>query len=370
MTAKVLLCVAAVWCLASPVAADTVLLANGGQVDGTVDAVILSSEGSARTIHRGVFVNVLLGDSGTDEIKLDDGSTVTGRVESLQVKSVGGILALKREEVRAVKLVSGPADETRDEYLAKRAEVKDTDAVGLYELANWCKQKELTAEVHQLARLSLTADPNSKVADLAHLLLGHIVVDGQWREPPPLWADAGSTTEPAVAEVKASSEAIALFKKLNDEYIVKEKQASEKDQAAIKTQYQKQVDATELRLKQLTNEMERLDRRRVVLRDRLRREQLDRSQSLVLQDEIDDNRLAYDQKKKDYQRTYEAGLALAEKIRAAKASARDRAAARAERMDIARIKIDRLLRIGKQLTEPDMRAIFEAALNEPPKKPG
>jgi hypothetical protein len=89
-----------------------------------------------------------------------------------------------------------------------------------------------------------------------------------------------------------------------------------------------------------------------------------------LQNQIDDNRLAYDQKKKDYQRTYEAGLALAEKIKAAKASARSRAAARAERLDIARVKIDRLLRIGKQLTEADMRAIFDAALNEPAKKTG
>ncbi len=224
MKAKlIILGVMVLGCVALSAAADTVLLANEGRVEGSVDTIVFSSEGKTRTIQRGAFSDISLSDRGADVVKLEGGVTASGRVESLQIKSVGGILTFKRGELRTVAVVPGKMDETRKEYFKKRAAVKGNDAEGLYELANWCKQNTLLPEAYNLARLSLKTDPNSKVADLAHQLLGHVLVDGQWEEPPtPV---AGSTTAPAAATTQSeepppatiSPETVELYKGLCDE---------------------------------------------------------------------------------------------------------------------------------------------------------
>ena len=116
--------VASVLIVAGAAPADTVTLATGGKVEGTVDEIAFLQKGVSKTLRRDEFAAILLDREDPDKVTLNDGTIQEGELVSLQVKSVAGLLTFKRAQLSAVAIAKVSLDKLRKEYLLRRAKVK------------------------------------------------------------------------------------------------------------------------------------------------------------------------------------------------------------------------------------------------------
>ncbi len=197
---------AAALLLLRPADADTLTLAEGGQISGSVIQVSFQADGKSAAYPRNDLSSVWVSNFSGDSLTLKSGGRIEGKLVSIQMKTVGGALTFARADVADVKLVNDPlADVQRQLLASRRAKIADTDAKGLIELAEWCKANDLAAEAAELAQASLKADPKGETAEKAHKLLGHVLVDGQWLTQPEAAQQGRPAGGPAIATEPAGA---------------------------------------------------------------------------------------------------------------------------------------------------------------------
>jgi len=113
-----------------------------------------------------------------DEVHLNDGSIIIGRVEErgdeILVTRGGNSARYPRAMVR--KIVYAPLPE--EIFESRKAELKEGDAAGRAELARWCSREKLKAEAAKMWRAVIAIDPDHAEARKA---LGYTKLeDGRW----------------------------------------------------------------------------------------------------------------------------------------------------------------------------------------------
>jgi hypothetical protein len=366
--------------------ADTLELENGGKVDGTIDEIVFLQAGEKKTLRAGQFQAVSLSPRGSDTVRLSDGGSLEGELLSLKVKTVGGLIPFKRAQLARIRVAQADLSDRRREYLRRRAAVDKDDAAGLYKLAVWCREHELRAEARDLAALCLKAEPTPEIATLAHRILGHVLEDGRWVDPatvtPPddedeTPAEPKKGPEPGTGEVDPAL--ARYFTQLCEEYAQKAEKARTEDWEAVKGAYQKDWDRLNLNVKKVREDLESSNKKRIRLRDEIRDElrrgeggypdDPETASEQRRKDRIDDLRRQYDRVRNrcerlesSYEKVRKDRLRLAVKIKSAQAKARERAGDREQRLAIAKSRIERLLRLGRPVTEDDIKKAFETAL--------
>lgn len=161
--------------------ADVFKLRTGGQVKGSLQEVVFLQDGNRVKYARARLGAVWLSQTGRDRLDLADGTAVEGEIVSATIRTVGGPIAFERNDLSVVTMESDPETEAKRRELAeKKAELDPKDAVGLFELSQWCESKKLKTEAAELARASLEIDPEHEDAEQAHLFLGHVLHEDQW----------------------------------------------------------------------------------------------------------------------------------------------------------------------------------------------
>ena len=370
--------------LAAP--ADTLLLRSGGKVRGTVHEAVFLRQGKRVVYLHGQFDQITLNEAAPDTVRRTTGVVEKGELLSVRIKSVGGILTFKRTRLKSVFIGEAIPDKTRQEYLARRAALKDGDAAGLCELAAWCEKQGLKAEARDLASRALKADPAPEVAVQAHRMLGHVLRDGRWvkpgapKEPEPEGPEQPEP-EPPAKRAKAGPEQVRLARGLFTEYEQKSDEAKDQDRQAVKDFYREPWAKAHARIREAKKKYNKAVQRRDKLRDDIRAEKRrgeggypenPKSYTEVRRKErIDDLRREHDQvhsrlsrQEDEIARLEKERVRTALKIKAAKAKVSRRATKRGGRLTVARSKIERLLGLGHPLSEADMRAILEDALQD------
>jgi hypothetical protein len=385
---RTLVCAVLLAALSPAAAADTISLTGGGKVRGSVDAVVFLQEGKKKTFQRGEFVGLCLNETGLDIIQLNADKTEKGELVCVRVKSIGGVLTFPRARIAVVTIAKSDTDKLRAEYLRRRAAIRKDDAQAMYDLAAWCKEHSLAAEANDLAERCLAAEPGDELAVLAHRMLGHVFRDGRWVQPARLKAeeneekpDKDKTSEPvresAPEEIDPAS--AQTFRELAEEYAEKVKIADERDEAAVRDAYEERWNSVIAESKKLRKTLEQKNDRRVRLRDNIRSEKRkgeggypDNPKTYdegKRKERIDELRRQYDRVRdevrrleKAYKKSRKEILHVGLKIKASKSAAHKRGVQRRNNFNVARSKIQRLLRLKKRLSEAEMRAIFETVL--------
>ena len=136
----------------------------------------------------------------TDTVELANGKVIEGTIESSDEHTVtvrldqGGTVALSRSQIRSITQATG----VRDELQRMERQLDDRDAVSLYRLANWCGQNELEDDRSRLLWQTLELDRNHTSArkDLGYeshkgvwwrerdraVALGQIPIDNGWQK--------------------------------------------------------------------------------------------------------------------------------------------------------------------------------------------
>jgi len=380
---------------ARPTFSDTVELAGGGKLLGTVEIVTLLVDGKEKTFEQGEFTGVVLGKHGVDQIKLLDGRATVGTFVSLRIRSVGGLLTFGRDDVAAVDATDTRMRELKKQYELKRGKIEKNDTAALYALAVWCRENGLEEEARNLAGQILGLKPEPELAVRAHKMLGHVLVDGKWSEPPKpkepeepededepgfpdfdkpddtgpfdddaQWDDSEEPTEEAEPN-ETASEAIKLCKELHGEYSRKAEEARADDYDAVKRAFQTTYDRVRTELVQLKKDIPRAEEQKQRIRDDLREEKRRRNRNEDrinrLEDDYDEILDDLAKMNNSYTNAINTYRVLAATVKAAKAQVRERAFARQQKVNVAKYKIERFLRAGKTLSEQDMRAIFEGS---------
>jgi len=367
-----------------PALADTLLLADGGKVDGTIDEVILLQNGEEKKFSAGKFTAVRLDPKGQDVVQVDAKTAETGGLVSVRVRSVGGLLTFKRAELTAIAVGQAGVDELLKQYNAKRAEVKDDDAAGLYELAQWCRDNNLRMQARDLGELCLKTNPKPELEVLVHRFLGHVLKDGKWvvpemQPPPDDTQPVRPTPQPEPGTTKVDPALAALGNKLAAEYGQKAADTRSKDREAVKTTYEAKWTKVLADLKKAKDEYDQATRRKKEISDDIAAERRRIGYSNVPTDMID---AGVRQRIVDLQREYDkanekAGqlestivkarreeFQLASKIKSALSDASSRADSREQRVSVAKSRVERLLLTGGKPTEAEMRAIYDEAMKD------
>lgn len=382
--------------LARPTSADTVELAGGGKVLGTVEIITVLIGGEEQTLAQGEFTGVVLGKNGVDEIELLDGKTKIGTFVSLRIRSVGGLLTFERDDIAAVDATETRMRELKKQYELRKAKIKKNDTEALYVLALWCRENGLEDEARRLAGQILDLEPAPGLAVHVHKMLGHVLVDGEWTEPPKPketkepededefgfpdfdkpddtdpFGDDDESDDPEDQSEEAEpgetpSEPRKLCKKLHQEYSRKADEARADDQDAVKRAFQTTYERVRVEVVRLRAEIPKTEAHKQKLHDDLRAEKArkNRNEGRIreLDDEYDKTLDDLAKMKRSYTTAINVYRVLAAKVQTAKAKVRKRAFERQQRVNVAKSKIERFLHLGKTLTEQDMRAIFEGSL--------
>lgn len=378
---RTILCLTALLIVGAPSLADTVVLEAGGKVEGTVDEIVFLLAGANRKFQRGQFVGVNLSKAAKDTLHLKEGAAKKGELISLQLKSIGGLLTFTRIELKSVTVAATPVSEVGQEYLLKRAQIKDGDGEGLYTLAAWCEKSGLRVEAHDLARRCLDAQPKEETAVLAHRMLGHIFRDWKWIEPGPPKDPKSEPAKPQPEPGKVDRASLVLLRNLVKEYAEKSKEAESKDRETAKSAYLSKLQDSQAKVRKLKKEIDanekKLDRYRDDIRreqnrsdggypsnprtdeERRRRDRIDR-----LRRERDRIERALEQQERSHKRTRRDLIRLVRTAQAAMSKVRSRRTARGQRLEIAESKVEGKLFGGSKMTEQEMRGVFDQAMKD------
>lgn len=364
--------------------ADVLQVAGGGGLRGTLKDVTVLVKDKEVTCVRADIKKIKLVRSGRIVLTQEDGSRLRGDLVSLKFKSLAGELTFERSNVVSLKLVSDPLAAARKKFAEKRAAVDDDDAGALLELAQWCDGRGLKAEAVRCARECLAAKPDAEAAEKAHKLLGHVQYKGQWMPP----ADAlkkkqeegdsdspddetDDTENPAASTKEQFAAAVRKNVGLYETFKQRIEDAKDEELGALKKEYGKKWDDTEVLIKTLTAEIKEREKARASERETHRKElQAAHHTKAKIEDLL---KVRFD----DFNSVYN------KKIRAAREA---RLKARVERGKLAGIikplrekiarkanqakagtrlvfqRHERILRDGKLLTEEQMMKAFEAGL--------
>ena len=170
--------------LARIAAADVVVMKEGGRLSGELKEVEIAIDATTSfTLGRSEVEDVLIRAKGRDEVNLKDGRTLIGRVARLHFRGPAGLLKLKREQLQ--RLTVGPSRKSpqREEFEKRWKQLHPDDAVGFYQLGQWCRKNQLPTPALRCMRKSLEIDPKHPFADAAHRAVGHVRYHGQWMTP-------------------------------------------------------------------------------------------------------------------------------------------------------------------------------------------
>ncbi|MBI5368870.1 MAG: HEAT repeat domain-containing protein [Planctomycetes bacterium] len=114
-----------------------------------------------------------------DLVELTTGGLLEGRVTDLgdEIRVEGRLGSVKLAKSRVKRIVPGPL--SWEEYPRRAAALDAHDGNGHWELACWCRARELWREAEQELKATLVADPQHEGA---HRALGHVQVNGVWME--------------------------------------------------------------------------------------------------------------------------------------------------------------------------------------------
>jgi hypothetical protein len=115
--------------------------------------------------------------SAADEIELENGRVLEGKVEdlgdSIRLTRSGSSVTYPKHMVRRIEYRKTP----EEVYADKARELKDGDLEGHLKLGRWCLEKKLSAEAALEFRKVVAVDPDHGEARTA---LGHRLHQGQW----------------------------------------------------------------------------------------------------------------------------------------------------------------------------------------------
>jgi hypothetical protein len=126
-------------------------------------------------------VALLAGAASADIIHYKDGRTVEGRIldrtaTHITVDTEFGKLKIELSKIERIEEKTTPAEELE----ARRAEIAEGDAAGLFELALWARDASLDKDYRRLLHEVIELAPSHA---LANELLGRVKVDGVWMAP-------------------------------------------------------------------------------------------------------------------------------------------------------------------------------------------
>ena len=198
--------------------ADTVSLASGGKITGTITQATFIRDGEEVVLGKDQLSDV-------EEFRLAAGEDIvvlgeeewTGKVKEIVIKSIGGELKFSRSKITGIVKELSERERLRAEYAKRKKALPETDAQGWYALAEWADRMRLRRESQSAARESLVIDPEHKKSADAHRLLGHTFKDGQW-------LSAAEARELEELEEKRKEEEMRAkgFVKVGDEWVTPE----------------------------------------------------------------------------------------------------------------------------------------------------
>jgi hypothetical protein len=366
------------------VRADVLQVAGGGGLKGTLTEVTVLVKDKEVTRARTDIKKIKLVRSGRIVLTQEDGSRLRGELVSLKFKSLAGELTFERSNVVSLKLVSDPLAAARKEFAEKRAAADDDDAGALLKLAEWCDGRGLKTEAVRCARQCLAAKPDAEAAEKAHKLLGHVQYKGQWMAP----ADAlkkrqeegdsdspddetDDTESPATSTKEKFAAGVRQNAALYETFKQRIQDAKDKELGALKKEYSKKWDDTEVLIKTLTAEIKEREKARASERETHRKElQAAHHTKAEIEDllkaRFDDFNSAYNKKiravrearlKAKVERGRLAGIIKPLRGKIARKASQAKAGTR-----LVFQRHERILRDGKLLTEEQMMKAFEAGL--------
>ena len=359
----------AVFLLAGPAFADTLTLKNGGTVEGLIETIVFRHLDKKISYERAEVASIAL-DAGNlpDTIILANELDKSGELVSVTVRTVAGVLSFGRERLAKIEIKDGPLHKRVAEFKRRRAAIQNNDAAGLCKLAVWCKDNALVAEARATATECLELKPDDDTAATAHLILGHELKDGRWREPPRPAAKPAAKDEPkpTVTAKAVDAALVALMEKIIAEYGVWAAQAKQADHEKWKKKYEpvwekarQMVADAKAALDKSKGDQKRLADEVRVQRARCKTNKcpLIKKRADDLQKQLNGERSNGSRLQKEYSNLKTKRLGLVSRMKAARSRIRWRGEARVRRVALAKSKITRLLRMGRQLTEAEMRQI-------------
>lgn len=121
---------------------------------------------------------VFVSPAWADVVYLKSGGTLEGKVlsqteEEVVIELAHGKMAIPASNVLSIEKKPTPIDEYRE----RRTALDSSDASACFDLARWCRAKNLNREYRECLALVILADPGHAEARRA---LGHIESDGRW----------------------------------------------------------------------------------------------------------------------------------------------------------------------------------------------
>ncbi|MBI2192266.1 MAG: hypothetical protein HYU36_09800 [Planctomycetes bacterium] len=170
---------AVAWPLAH-VSADSLQLKDGGKLEGTLEQIVLADGGKSLGAADLEKLQDIHLSAEKDQIVLQGGQVITGRIQSLVLKTVGGRQTLARDRIAAYERKASKANEAVQELRKRQAALAADDAEGHYQLGVWARSVKLSREANGLFQKSLEINPSHPFADQAHGALGHKKVNEEW----------------------------------------------------------------------------------------------------------------------------------------------------------------------------------------------
>ncbi|MFO7899410.1 MAG: hypothetical protein R6V58_10175 [Planctomycetota bacterium] len=251
---------------------DTLVLKDGDKLTGEVGALTVRLADGEKELSRGEFVGLSLGE--TDTVRLKGDKSVGGRLVAVQVELGEERRRLRREELASVRIDYDPLAAARREFQVRRARLDKTDPAAICELALWCREQGLTAEMRAMAETCIRAGPSSGAAVLAHRLLGHEIRDGKWVNPrrPPIPDEPDVEVEPGPA---ADADSLAAYRDTVKLYVQKVAEARATERDAVEDFYRPDLQKLFDKTRELKKEYEKKKDRLDDVRDDIRHEKDD-----------------------------------------------------------------------------------------------
>lgn len=371
-----LACAGAVLLVCVAAEADVLKFTNGGELKGALEEVELLADGKTVKYGRGDVMAVWLSETGKDNVQMKDGTKQEGELASVKFKSIGGLLTFPRKELASIVLGEDTLEAARKEYQAKRAKVGVDDAKGLFELAQWCREKGLKAESVELARASLTADANSEVAAKAHELAGDVLYKDKWMtaaeaaklreqeagkvEPPKDPAPPVEQPKLTDDQIKALKESAAKNEELYKTYQGKAEDLRKDEFSKAKGKFESEWKALEKRVSDLNASIKADEDKIADLKKQYGTERYTTGYTWSTDLKTANDKL--DKDKDDLKKAKVEAARMARQWETASSVVTSNAAKRRGRVTLAYQRHQRLLLTGRSVTADEMTNAFEAAL--------
>ena len=356
------LCALAFLLLAGPAFADTLTLENGGKVEGPIETVVFRQQDKKTSYERAEVASITLkGGKALDTIMLANGIDQSGELVSLTVRTIAGVLSFGRDRLVKIEIQERPLYKRVAEFKRRRAAIQDNDAAGLCKLAVWCQDNALVAEARATAQECLELKPDDATAATAHVILGHVLKDGKWLE------SARSAVQPAATAKSVDPALGALMTKIIAEYGVWATEAKQSDQDKWKTTYEPKWTKAREKVAKAKGELDKSEAEKTRLRDEIRAEKKrcrDNGNCPTIQKHVDElekqlarERSSHSRLERAYTQAKATRFALVSRMKRDRSRIRSREETRVRQILLARSKITRLLQMGRQLTDAEMREI-------------